>query len=151
MDFKQKYTLLDPILGAGSRSFQGRQISTGREVTVHLLEGGTTPETQALLDRLRSLPPQCMSKLIEVGEADGARFVVTAAPPYLHLTAWLEEQERHQPPAQTFNKAGVWKVPAVRPAPVVTQSQAREPVVEPPLPPPPASEPVTPMPSMRDG
>jgi hypothetical protein len=119
MDFREKYSLIDPVPGEGTNSYQARQTSTGREVTVHVLVGGETPENESLLQRLRSLPPEAMAKLIEVGDTEGAKFVVTVAPPYLHLNAWLEEQEHDRPPASVpGTRAGIWKVPVMRAAPV---------------------------------
>ena len=55
MDFYQKYELIDPLPGEGTRSFRARQIATGREVAVHLLVGGKTGENDTLLSRLRAL------------------------------------------------------------------------------------------------
>src|SRR4051812_8699796 len=113
MKFEDKYELLEAVPGEAGKSFQARQIPTRREVTVHLLTGGETPENQALLARLRKLPLEALAKVIEVGDRDGAKFIVTVAPPYLHLEDWLSEQERsvrslHD---QQFNRAGAWKVP----------------------------------------
>jgi hypothetical protein len=56
-------------------------------VTVHLLVGGKTPENEGFLVRLRAMQPQSMAKLIEVGEYQGAMFVVTVAPPQSALWA----------------------------------------------------------------
>ena len=94
MDFYQKYELIEPLAGEGTRSFRAKQTTTGREVNVHLLVGGKTPANEALLARLRALPPQSMSKLIEVGDNEGTTFVVTMAPPFQHLSEWLDDQER---------------------------------------------------------
>jgi hypothetical protein len=94
MDFYQKYELIDPLPGEGTRSFRARQIVTGREVAVHLLVSGKTGENDTLLSRLRALPERSLRKLIEVGDNDGTVFVATEAPPFLHLADWLAEQER---------------------------------------------------------
>src|SRR5580692_10227948 len=117
MDFYQKYVLIDPLAGEGSKSFRARQISTGREVTVHLLPGGRTPENEALLTRLRTLPEGSLRKLIEVGDNDGTTFVATEAPPFLHLEEWLAEQERSEHSAETlkYTRAGSWKIPVAPP------------------------------------
>src|SRR4051794_25463146 len=113
MKFDQKYELLDAVPGQGGKSFQARQTTTGRDVTVHLLTGGDTPENQALLARLRKLPLDALAKVIEVGDCDGGKFVVTMAPPYLNLDEWLGEHERaaHSKHEQQFTRAGAWKVP----------------------------------------
>src|SRR5690242_19587784 len=110
MDFYQKYELIEPLAGEGTKSFRAKQNSTGREVTVHLLVGGETPENQVLLARLRALPPQSMGKLIEVGNHEGTTFVVTGAPPFQHLTEWLNDQDRAaREESNKLTKVGVWK------------------------------------------
>jgi hypothetical protein len=118
MDFNKKYDLLDPLPGRGPwqggmrpvadrsdswnaqhgqsslpQSYRARQTATGREVTVHLLGQARTPETEALLARIRALPPASLAKLVEVGENQGAAYVVASAPPFLHLNDWLAQEE----------------------------------------------------------
>ena len=73
MDFTQKYDLIELLPGEGVQSYRARQTNTGRDVTVHLLVGGKTPENEAFLARLRAMQPQSMAKLIEVGEHEGDR------------------------------------------------------------------------------
>ena len=136
MDFYQKYELIDPLPGEGTRSFRARQIATGREVTVHLLVGGRTPENERLLARLRGIPAQSFSKLVEVGENDGTPYVATAAPPYQSLADWLADQERGvAPDPHALDKVGTWRVPVmsqtgqspqVAPAPPSAASQPGE-------------------------
>src|ERR1035438_180521 len=92
MDFPQKYQLIELLPGEGVQSYRARQTNTGRDVTVHLLVGGKTPENEAFLVRLRGMQPQPMAKLIEVGEYQGAAFVVTVAPPYQRLDEWRSEE-----------------------------------------------------------
>ncbi|HJT89057.1 MAG TPA: hypothetical protein VJ732_14405, partial [Bryobacteraceae bacterium] len=94
MDFYQKYELLEALPGEGTRSFQAKQINSGRAVTAHLLIGGRTPENEALLARIRVLPPASLAKVLEVGDNEGTPFVITEAPPYLHLSEWLAGHER---------------------------------------------------------
>src|SRR5450759_4884886 len=121
MDLSQKYHLMELLPGEGAPSYRARQVNTGRDVTVHLLVGGKTPENEATLARLRAMQPQSMARLIEVGEQQGATFVVTVAPPYQRLEEWLAEQDRVAAMAKDFGKATVWKRPAagslVPPAP----------------------------------
>ncbi len=126
MDFYQKYELIDPLPGEGTKSFRARQISSGRDVAVHLLTGGKNPENDALLARLRTLPPESLRKLLEVGDNDGVTFVATEAPPYLHLGEWLGEQERAAgaSDAAKFTHAGAWKVPVMTAPPPPPPSSA---------------------------
>ena len=94
MDFTKKYKLIELLAGGGVQSYRALQTNTGRDVAVHLLMGGKPPENEALLVRLRAMPPQSMAKLIEVGEHQGNTFVVTMAPPYQRLEEWLADQDR---------------------------------------------------------
>ena len=113
MEFSQKYNLIELLPGEGVQSYRARQTNTGRDVTVHLLVGGKTPENEGFLVRLRAMQPQSMAKLIEVGEYQGAMFVVTVAPPHQRLDEWLAEQDRAAAAVKEFGKAGIWKRPEV--------------------------------------
>ncbi|HEY1341612.1 MAG TPA: hypothetical protein VGF59_29075, partial [Bryobacteraceae bacterium] len=118
MDFYQKYELIDALPVEGpTKTFRARQISTGRNVAVHLLLGGRTPQNEALLARLRAIPPASMAKLLEVGENEGTTYVVTVAPPYEGLPEWLTDQERAAAAVsdKEFTRVGTWKVPAMQP------------------------------------
>ena len=135
MDFYQKYELIDPLPGEGTRSFRARQAATGKEVVVHLLVGGRTPENEKLLGRLRGIPALSFSKLVEIGDNEGTPFVVTAAPPYLHLAEWLADQERSAlADSQKLAHAGTWRVPVAPPGVGGTQQMGSAPA--PPSPPP---------------
>jgi len=113
MDFYSKYELIDPLAGEGTRSFRAKQLATGRDVTVHLLVGGATPENEALLARMRALPAPSLKKLIEVGDNEGTTYIVTEAPPFLHMGEWLSDQENAgRNDDLKYTRAGVWKVPA---------------------------------------
>jgi hypothetical protein len=128
MDFDRKYELLEALPGKGVKSFRGRQAATGRSVCVHLLPGGHSPTNDALLARIRALRPESLMQLIEVGQHDGAIFVVTDAPPYEHLLEWLQEQERAAAERRKLSRGGAWKIPVAppqlpdAPAPVPTTS-----------------------------
>src|SRR6185437_2465749 len=113
MDFYKKYELIDALPGEGTRSFRARQASNGREVSVHLLVGGRTPQNDALMARLRAMPPQSLAKLIEVGDNEGVTFVVTQAPPFQHLDEWLASEEYAAAPAARPDPShgGAWQIP----------------------------------------
>ncbi|HLK62649.1 MAG TPA: hypothetical protein VKU19_04360 [Bryobacteraceae bacterium] len=116
MDFYKRYELIEPLAGPGTKSFRAKQASTQRDVTVHLLIGGRTPENEQLLARLRAMPAQSFSKLIEVGDNDGTPYVVTVAPPYQHLAEWLTDQETAAAQsAQRFTHAGAFRAPVAPP------------------------------------
>ena len=98
MDFKNKYALLDLIPGDEASSYRGRQLASGRDVTVHLLCGAPA-ENDRLLSRIRALPPESLRQVVEIGEQDGTVYLVTAAPPHRQISEWLSEQE-HAPAAE---------------------------------------------------
>src|ERR1019366_10374168 len=106
MEFTQKYNLIELLAGDGVQSYRAVQMSTGRDVAVHLLVGGNAPANEALLVRLRAMQPQSMAKLIEAGEHQGNTFVVTVAPPYQRLEEWLAEQDHAAAAVKEFSKAG---------------------------------------------
>ncbi len=113
MDVHQKYELIELLPGEGPKSFRARQSSMARDVTVHVLVGGQTPENQGLLARLRALPPNSLARMVEVGtNNDGTQYVVIFAPPFQHLMEWLKDQEAAAIEAQRLTRAGAWKIPA---------------------------------------
>ena len=112
MNFSEKYHLIEPLPGEGVLSYRARQTNTGRDVTVHFLMGGKTPQNEAFLVRLRAMQPASMAQLIEVGEHEGATFAVTVAPPSLHLEEWLAEQDRAAAAALEFSQVSMWKRPS---------------------------------------
>ena len=127
MDLNREYQLIEPIPGAGPKSFRARRTSTGQEVSLHLLAGGKTPENEALMTRLRRLPPLSQAKLVQIGEDQGSNVVVTAAPPYLHLNEWLAAEERiGQPEPGEFTRLfqSPPKAPINEPAPPAKPSAA---------------------------
>src|SRR5450631_966771 len=139
MEFTQKYNLIELLAGDGVQSYRAVQTNTGRDVAVHLLVGGKTPQNEALLVRLRAMRPQSMARLIEVGEHQGNTYVVTMAPPYQRLEEWLAEQDRLAALAHEFDKAGFWKRPETV-SPTAPPTPGMPPVgagTPPPMPPPP--------------
>src|SRR5579862_1121785 len=117
MNFYQKYELIEPLSGPGTKSFRARQLSTSRDVVLHLL-GASSAENESLLGRLRRLPTAAAGRLIEIGDYAGGTFVATVAPPYLHLAGWLAEQERSGTSgAANRTHVGTWRVPTAGGAP----------------------------------
>src|SRR5664279_2268000 len=92
MEFSAKYKLIELLPGVGVQSYRAQQVDARRDVTVHLLVGGKTPENEALLVRLRAMQPQ-----------------------------WLAEQDREAAAAKEFSKAGFWKRPDVGSLPAPPQ------------------------------
>jgi hypothetical protein len=93
MDLDKKYALIESIPGQGASSYRGRQIASGRDVTVHLLRGDQA-QNENLLSRIRTLPLGSLRQVVEVGEQEGTLYLVTTAPPHRHFSEWLPELER---------------------------------------------------------
>ena len=54
MEFSKKYKLIEQLPGEGVQSYRALQMDAGRDVAVHLLVGGKTPENEALLPDSRA-------------------------------------------------------------------------------------------------
>ncbi len=93
MNFYPRYELMERLPGEGIWSFRARDIATGKPVTVHLLVDGSDPEYDTLLQRVRRLAALSSSLIVEIGKQGNAAMVVTAAPPFLALVAFLREIE----------------------------------------------------------
>ena len=79
MNFYQKYELLEVLRDDGVKSFQGREIATGRDVEVHLIVGipGKSEPPYDLVDKIRQLSEATKTHLLEVGEHLGTPYIVT--------------------------------------------------------------------------
>jgi hypothetical protein len=89
MNWLGRFELLDPIPGT-AHSFHGRDPGSSKSVIVHLLEAGDETASRALLLQVMALPPEAFAHVREIGEHEGAAYVVTDA----HfgesgLPAWL--------------------------------------------------------------
>src|SRR4051794_31172665 len=82
MSFYAKYEILalirDDAASTGVKTFSARQIATGHTVGVHLLFETPPGRPAAILDRVRSLGPDQIAYVIEVGSHEGTSYVVTS-------------------------------------------------------------------------
>src|ERR1017187_2623898 len=105
MSLYKRYDLIEPIPGGAVKSFKARQISTGRDVRVHLLAGGD----QALQRQVRAVAPEKRRRILEEGTHEGAPFVVTDE---LGATfeEWLNTPVAVSPAsADALTRAGQWQ------------------------------------------
>ncbi|MBL8175934.1 MAG: hypothetical protein JNK48_14755, partial [Bryobacterales bacterium] len=123
MNFYQKYELLEVLRDDGVKSFQGRELSTGREVEVHLFVGvpGKSEPPYDLVDKIRNLSGESRSHLLEVGEHLGTPYVVTLPlQGFSHLRDWVNAKSATAapPPARGYDplsRVGRWRVPPASP------------------------------------
>src|SRR5580700_7360774 len=82
MSFEQRFQLTGRIAGSpgqADHALSGREVGTGRSVTIHLLAGGRNAPNEALLAEIAALPPEYQVCFIETGEQNGTLYVVTDA------------------------------------------------------------------------
>jgi hypothetical protein len=72
-----RFELLELRRDDGIQTFYAREIATARPVQVHLLVRGKAEENEALLSRLEHLPDAEWRRVIDRGEWEGMRYVVT--------------------------------------------------------------------------
>src|SRR5580658_260546 len=80
MSFDQRFHLLGSIpesIGRADHTLPGRQISSGRLVTIHLLAGGHNPANDLLLAQVAALPPDYQACFLETGDFRGTPYVIT--------------------------------------------------------------------------
>jgi hypothetical protein len=116
MSFYKKYELIDVLRDDGVKTFQAKEIETGRAVEVHLFVGvpGKSDPPYAVLEAVRSIPPDRRAQLVEVGEHMGTPYVVTLPlSGYPSLRDWVQANKVESAPAlgETLARVGRWKIP----------------------------------------
>ena len=127
MDLDNKYELLDVVANdAESKTFQAREVATGRAVLVHIIFGGTVASHhEKLLDlvlhRLVDASAEKRGQILEVSDYKGMPYAVTEVlPGFRSLREWLEaDRQPEAPPAASvtgertdrFARTGKWAVP----------------------------------------
>ena len=115
MSFDQRFELTGRIaesMDQADLALAGRQMSSGRLVTIHLLAGGHNPANEALLADIAALPPQYQVCFVEAGDHNGTPYVVTdplaGNPPLRQWMAGLKPNwRRTRRPIQTTSRACV--------------------------------------------
>ena len=129
MIFHEKYELLALRGGDHEIALPGREISSGRDVLVHLLAAGYNPDNVEMLAAIDKLPAVHQRRVLDKGDHEGIPYVVTdVLPGTLKLREWLAEAEAQAPPpVKSTAHRGVWKIPAVLEAPPKGAAPVKEP------------------------
>lgn len=116
MSLRDRFEILGPKGDDQARSFEAREIATGRPVLVHWL-----PPNSPLLDKVDALPPLERGRVIDRGEEAGETYLITdRLPEYSGFSEWLSKA------AKPLSMGGAWQVrppvsPPARPPSADTQ------------------------------
>ncbi len=128
MSLYERYELLDLNRDIGVKTFDAREIATGRPVRVHLFVKPSAPLQAALLKAIDRLPDEQRQRILDQGKHEGTPYVVTdRLADYPGLTEWVQAAAHSPKPAKPLlETAGAWKVPAtpVAPAPAAPAASA---------------------------
>ena len=120
MSLYERYELLDLNRDDGVKTFEAREIATGRPVKVHLFVRPAAPLQTALLKAIEHLSETDRQRIIERGKHEGTPYVVTdRLADYPGLSEWVQAASHHKskPAKPVLETAGAWKVQPVPPAP----------------------------------
>ena len=138
MSLYERYELLDLNRDDGVKTFEAREIATGRPVKVHLFVRPSAPLQAALLKAIGHLSEPDLQRILERGKHEGTPYVVTdRLPDYPGLSEWVQaasHQSKSKPAKPVLETAGAWKVqpdppppspaPAAPPAPVALPEES---------------------------
>ncbi len=120
MSLYERYELLDLNRDDGVKTFEAREIATGRPVKVHLFVRPAAPLQAALLKAIDHLSESDLQRVVERGKHEGTPYVVTdRLADYPGLSEWVQaasHQSKSKPAKPVLETAGAWKVQPV-PAP----------------------------------
>jgi len=116
----ERYELLDLNRDDGVKTFEAREIATGRPVKVHLFVRPTAPLQTALLKAIDHLSETDRQRIVERGKHEGTPYVVTdRLADYPGLSEWVQavsHNNKSKAAKPVLETAGAWKVQPV-PAP----------------------------------
>lgn len=140
MSLYERYELLDLNRDDGVKTFEAREIATGRPVKVHLFVRPSAPLQAALLKAIDRLSEPDLQRIIERGKHEGTPYVVTdRLPDFPGLSEWVQAASHHsksKPAKPVLETAGAWKVqpdpppPPAPPAAVPQESVLNQQFVE---------------------
>ncbi len=135
MIFHDRFELLALRGGDREIALPGREISSGRDVLVHLLSSGYSPENRELLAIIDGLSPEHRRRVLEKGDHEGIPYVVTETlPANVTLREWLSAAKAATPlPRQTKrpSRSGEWQIPPEKEAPPKTVPASAPPAAQP--------------------
>ncbi len=121
MSLYERYELLDLNRDDGVKTFEAREIATGRPVKVHLFVRPSAPLQAALLKAIDHLSEPDLQRILERGKHEGTPYVVTdRLPDYPGLSEWVQaasHQSKSKPAKPVLETAGAWKVQPNPPPP----------------------------------
>ena len=90
MSLYERYELLDLNRDIGVKTFEAREIATGRPVKVHLFVHPSAPLQAALLKAIDKLTAEHLRRIVERGKHEGTPYVVTdRLVDYPGLSEWV--------------------------------------------------------------
>jgi hypothetical protein len=118
-----RFELLGLYRDDGVKTFEAREIATGRPVKVHLFVQAGAPLQAALLKAVEHLPDEERQRIIDRGKHEGTPYLVTdRLADYPGLSEWVQAASRQAKPKKAaLETAGAWKLPQT-PAPAVSPS-----------------------------
>ncbi len=127
MSLYERYELLDLNRDDGVKTFEAREIATGRPVKVHLFVRPSAPLQAALLKAIDHLSESDRERIVERGKHEGTPYVVTdRLADYPGLSEWVQaasHQNKSKAAKPVLETAGAWKVqPDPAPAPPAPQA-----------------------------
>ncbi len=121
MSLYERYELLDLNRDDGVKTFEAREIATGRPVKVHLFVRPSAPLQAALLKAIDHLSEPDLQRILERGKHQGTPYLVTdRLPDYPGLSEWVQaasHQSKAKPAKPVLETAGAWKVQPNPPPP----------------------------------
>ena len=91
MSLYERYELLDLDRDMGVKTFEAREIATGRPVKLHLFVHPSAPMQAALLKAIDKLPDEQRQRIIERGKHEHTPYVVTdRLSGYAGLSEWVQ-------------------------------------------------------------
>ncbi len=134
MPFTDRFQLLDLKRDEGARTFEAREIATGRPVLVHLFADTTSPLSRALLVKLDSLPEPERRRILDRGHFEAGVYVVTdRLAEHAGLREWLKAHHEDRP--KPLDERGAWQVKPLAAPPVSTLGNSSEHTLQMPAPP----------------
>jgi hypothetical protein len=138
VNFYDRFELLGLHRDDGIKTFQAREVLTGRLVQVHLFVHPDAPESVALLKKLDLLPEEERLRIVDRGENQGTLYVVTDRlmdqPGFREWLVAKTKKPAPEAPPQLEKKpleaAGAWKIvtappPAAKSSPEPAKTPAK--------------------------
>ena len=111
MSLYERYELLDLNRDDGVKTFDAREIATGRPLKVHLFAHPFAPLQIALLKAIAQLPEAERERIVERGKHEGTPYIVTdQLADHAGLSEWVQaaihrskssDHKSAKPPLQT--------------------------------------------------